>query len=237
MFSEPTMDKTVLIIDDDKKLNNLLNDYLTKFGFKVMTVTHPKEAFKILNRELPDIIILDIMLPDMDGFEMCKEIRKEYSVPIIMLTARGEVTDRIVGLELGADDYIPKPFEPRELVARIQCVLRRSIEDMKSEIIKSGNLIIDFKKRVVLLDEKNIDLTTMEFEILSIFIKNPGKVFNRDQILDKIRGIEWESFNRSVDVLISRLRQKLNDDPKNPSLIKTIWGTGYKFVGEEQEDV
>ena len=129
------MNKTILIIDDDRKLNNLLRDYLEKFGFKVTAATHPDEGLHILKRELPDLIILDIMLPDMDGFEVCKRIRKEYFVPIIMLTARGEVTDRVVGLELGADDYLPKPFEPRELVARIQSVLRRSSEHSKSDVI------------------------------------------------------------------------------------------------------
>ncbi len=230
------MDKTVLIIDDDKKLNNLLKDYLSKYDFKIITVTRPDDAFKALKRELPDIIILDIMLPDMDGFQVCKKIRSEFPIPIIMLTARGEVTDRIVGLELGADDYMPKPFEPRELVARIQSILRRSSENLKSDVLKFGNLIVNFKKCEVLLDGKNIDLTTMEFEILSFFVTNSGKVLNRDQILDKVRGIEWESYNRSVDVLISRLRQKLNDDPKNPSLIKTIWGTGYKFVGGSDDE-
>lgn len=230
------MNKTILIIDDDKKLNNLLSDYLSKFGFKVTTVTHPDEGLKILKREQPDIIILDIMLPKMDGFEVCKEIRKEYSVPIIMLTARGEVTDRIVGLELGADDYLPKPFEPRELVARIQSVLRRGSEDLKSGIIKFGRLVVDIEKHSVLLDGENVDLTTMEFEILSLFIRNPGKVFTRDHLMDRIRGIEWEAFDRSIDVLISRLRQKLNEHPKKPSFIKTIWGTGYKFIGEELED-
>ena len=230
------MDKTILIIDDDKKMNKLLGKYLIEFGFKVTAVTHPEDGLRILKRELPDIIILDIMLPDMDGFEVCKEIRKEYSVPIIMLTARGDVTDRIVGLEIGADDYLPKPFAARELVARIQSILRRSTHKLKSEIVKFGNLIVDFKKHTVLADGKNIDLTTMEFEVLSIFVKNPGKVLHRDRILDKLRGIEWDSFNRSVDVLISRLRQKLNDNPKNPTLIKTIWGIGYMFIGEEIDD-
>ena len=230
------MNKTILIIDDDKKLNHLLSDYFSKFGFKVTTVTHPDEGLKILKREQPDIIILDIMLPKMDGFEVCKEIRKEYSVPIIMLTARGEVTDRIVGLELGADDYLPKPFEPRELVARIQSVLRRGSEDLKSGIIKFGRLVVDIEKHSVLLDGENVDLTTMEFEILSLFVRNPGKVFTRDHLMDRIRGTEWEAFDRSIDVLISRLRQKLNEHPKKPSFIKTIWGTGYKFIGEELED-
>ncbi|MCK4235327.1 response regulator transcription factor [candidate division WOR-3 bacterium] len=230
------MNKTILIIDDDEKLNNLLTDYFSEFGFKVTSVIHPEDGLQILKRELPDIIILDIMLPDMDGFEVCKEIRKAYSVPIIMLTARGEVTDRIVGLELGADDYLPKPFEPRELVARVQSVLRRSSEDTKSEIIKCGKLVVDMKKHSVLLDGEDVDLTTMEFKILVLFVRNPGRVFTRDRIMDSIRGIEWEAFDRSIDVLISRLRQKLNDDPKKPLFLKTIWGTGYKFIGEELED-
>ena len=230
------MNKTILIIDDDRKLNNLLRDYLAKFGFKVTAATHPDEGLHILKREPPDIIILDIMLPDMDGFEVCKKIRKEYALPIIMLTARGEVTDRIVGLELGADDYLPKPFEPRELVARIQSVLRRSSEHSKSDVITFGNLVVDMGKHVVLLDGKDIDLTTMEFEMLALLVKNPGKVFTRSQVMDRIRGLEWEAFDRSVDVLVSRLRQKLNDDPKHPSLIKTIWGMGYKFIGERIED-
>ncbi len=227
----------ILIIDDDKKLNTLLSDYLLKFGFKVTTATHPEKGLKILKMELPDIIILDIMLPDMNGFEVCREIRKEYSVPIIMLTARGEVTDRIVGLELGADDYLPKPFEPRELVARIQTILRRVQGDVKTEIRKFGELTVDFRKHSVLLNDKHIELTTAESEILFLFIKNAGKVLNRDQILNQIRGFEWESFNRSVDVLISRLRHKLNDDPNHPRYIKTIWGTGYMFIGEEIENV
>lgn len=230
------MDKTILIIDDDKKLNNLLSDYLAKFGFKVTTATHPEDGLKILKRELPDIIILDIMLPDMDGFEVCKEIRKAYSVPIIMLTARGEVTDRIVGLELGADDYLPKPFEPRELVARIQSVLRRSSSILKSDIIKFGKLVVDMEKHSAILDGKDVDLTTMEFEILSLLVRNPGRVLTRDRIMDSIRGIEWKAFDRSVDVLMSRLRQKLNDAPKQPSFIKTIWGVGYMFIGEYYED-
>lgn len=230
------MNSTILIIDDDQKLNNLLEDYFSKFGFKVTAVTHPNKGLKMLKQITPDVIILDIMLPDMDGFKVCNEIRKEYSIPIIMLTARGEVTDRIVGLELGADDYLPKPFEPRELVARIQSVLRRSSDHSKPNFVKFGKLVMDMGKHTVLLDGKNVDLTTMEFEMLSLFVRNPGKVFTRDRIMDSICGIEWEAFDRSVDVLISRLRQKLNDDPKKPSFIKTIWGTGYKLIGEGLED-
>jgi DNA-binding response OmpR family regulator len=176
------------------------------------------------------------MLPDMDGFEVCQEIRKTHSIPILMLTARGEVTDRIVGLEIGADDYLPKPFEPRELVARLQSILRRSKEMTKSDKIKFGKLIVDLNKQTVLLDGERIDLTTMEFEVLSLFVKNPGKVMTRDRIMERTHDMEWEAFNRTVDVLVSRLRQKLKDDPQNPTYFKTIWGKGYKFIGDEIED-
>jgi len=229
------MDKSVLVIDDDEKLNKLLKDYLTKFGFKVTTAIHPDDGLEALEQELPDIIVLDIMLPDKDGFEVCKEIRKTHSVPIIMLTARGEVTDRIVGLELGADDYMPKPFEPRELVARIQSILRRSKEILKTDKIKIGNLVVDLNRQTVELNEKPIDLTTMEFEMLTVFVKNPGRVLTRDRIMNKTHDMDWEAFNRTVDVLVSRLRQKLDDDPKNPKLIKTVWGKGYKFIGDEDD--
>jgi len=225
--------KQILIIDDDSKLNSLLTDYLSKFGFSVSSVINPSEGLKKIKHQLPDMIILDVMLPGMDGFEVCKQIRKEYSVPIIMLTARGEVTDRIVGLELGADDYLPKPFEPRELVARIQTVLRRNSDQVKTEILEFGELKIDSRKQEVLLNSNLLDLTTAEFEILYFLAKNSGKVLNRDQIMESLRGYEWESFNRSIDILLSRLRHKLNDDPKNPKWIKTIWGTGYLFIGEE----
>ena len=228
-----TSNRTVLVIDDDEKLNNLLKDYLKKFGYQVKTVTHPEDGLEILESELPDIIILDIMLPGMDGFETCKEIRKLYNVPIIMLTARGDVTDRIVGLEIGADDYLSKPFEPRELVARIQSILRRGKDVMKSDRIKFGDLIVDINKHAVTLESKNIELTTMEFEVLALFVKNPGKVMTRDRIMERTHNVDWEAFDRTVDVLVSRLRQKLQDDPKNPSYFKTIWGKGYKFIGDE----
>jgi len=230
------MNKKILVIDDDQKLNELLKEYLAKFGFEVETVDHPHKGLAKLKHQQPDLIILDVMLPDMEGFEVCKEIRKNYSTPIIMLTARGEVTDRIVGLELGADDYLPKPFEPRELVARIQTVLRRGESKAMPETKRIDKLTVDFRKHSATLDNKPIELTTAEFEILSLFINNPWKLLNRDNLLDQLRGIEWDVFSRSVDVLVSRLRQKLNDDPKNPSYIKTVWGSGYMFIGEENEN-
>jgi DNA-binding response OmpR family regulator len=224
---------TILIIDDDEKLNQLLHDFLGDFGFETISVTHPKKGFELLNQKQPDLVILDIMLPDMDGFEVCKVIRQTKSVPIIMLTARGEVTDKIVGLELGADDYLPKPFEPRELVARIHSVLRRSqkVDDTRPQTF--GSLEIDFAKRLVHLDGENVELTTNEFVALAFLVKNAGKVMDRDQILQELRGMDCDAFNRSVDITMSRIRQKLKDDPKAPAFIKTVWGTGYVFIGAE----
>ncbi len=227
------MKKKIIVIDDDNKLDQLLENYLAKFGFSVSSYTHPKDGLKAIKRDLPDLIILDIMLPDMDGFEVCKLIRHDYSIPIIMLTARGEVTDRIVGLELGADDYLPKPFEPRELVARIQSILRRMGPKMKTEVTRFGDITVDFQKRLVSLAGQPLDLTTGEFEILQLFVQRPGIVLTRSQILDHMGDIELDIYNRSVDVLVSRLRQKLQDDPKHPRYIKTVWGTGYMFIGDE----
>ena len=228
--------KKILVIDDDEKLNNLLAEYLIKFSYKVIKSYSAEDGIKKHKLENPDLIILDIMLPGKDGFEICKEIRKTSSVPIIMLTARGEVTDRIVGLELGADDYIPKPFEPRELAARIQSVLRRTENKKCPDALKIGDITIDFNTQSVCVKNVQVNLTTMEFTILSIFVKNSGRVLSRERIMDSIKGMDWDSYDRSIDVLISRLRQKINDDPKNPRYIKTIWGSGYKFIGEEIEN-
>ena len=226
--------KHILIIDDDEKLNALLKDYLNNYAYSVNSVTHPSDGLKAIRQKDPDLIILDIMLPDMDGFEVCREIRKISTVPIIMLTARGDVTDRIVGLEMGADDYLPKPFEPRELVARIQSVMRRSSAQPLS-IIRFHGLELDLEKQTVVLFNKNIALTTMEFELLRLFAENPGKVLTRDQMMDALRGMDWSSFDRSIDVLLSRLRQKLQDDPKAPKWILTVRGTGYKFIGDRDD--
>ena len=225
----------ILIIDDDEKLNRLLTDYLSKMGFTVLTSTLPSAGLEKMEEESPDLVILDVMLPEMDGFEVCRTIRQSSSVPVVMLTARGEVMDRVVGLEIGADDYLPKPFEPRELVARIQAILRRIQTKYKSGIKTIGALCIDSHKYEVRVDDKLVHLTLNEFECLVLLVKNKGKVLNRDQIIEELRGIEWDAFNRSVDITMSRLRQKLGDDPKNPRFIKTIWGTGYLFIGGENE--
>lgn len=230
------MSSTILIIDDDAKLNRLLTEFLGDFGFKVITATRPDEGLRRLRQESPEMIILDVMLPGMSGFEVCKTIRQSHAVPIIMLTARGMVTDKIVGLELGADDYLPKPFEPRELVARIQSVLRRAHGMDETPVKKFGRLEIDLARRIVKLDGGIVDLTTNEFAALVFLARNKGKVLNRDQILGELRGMESEAFNRTVDITMSRLRHKLGDDPKSPSFIKTVWGTGYVFIVDEDRD-
>ena len=230
------MNSRILIIDDDEKLNLLLKDYLGKMGFEVISAVLPEEGLQLLEQENPDLVILDVMLPEMDGFEVCRTIRQSSTVPVIMLTARGEVMDRVVGLEIGAADYLPKPFEPRELVARIQSVLRRVQPKNLSIVQNFGGLIIDFQKREVTLDEKIVYLTSNEYECLTLLVKNIGKVLDRDQIMEELRGIECDAFNRSVDITMSRLRNKLADDPKNPRFVKTIWGTGYLFIGGDDEN-
>jgi len=226
--------KRIVVIEDNEKTILLLRDYLTQFDFEISAFTNPLEGMQKLEKDLPDLIILDVMLPEMNGFEVCRSIRKNSSVPIIMLTARGDVTDRIVGLELGADDYLPKPFEPRELLARIQTVLRRgSSKTGSSEGHRLGRLVIFKEKQLVKLDDKALNLTTYEFELLMLFVRKPGMLLTREYIINSLKGIDWSVFDRSVDTLISRLRQKLNDDPKKPEFIKTVWGSGYKFIGDE----
>ncbi len=228
------MKKTILIIDDDTKLTNLLAGYLEKFSLAVQSASAPEQGLNLLKKTLPDLVILDIMLPGMDGFEVCRRIRKDYTVPIIMLTARGDVADRIVGLELGADDYLPKPFEPRELVARIQSVLRRSADAREGRRIVIGDLEMDLDGHAATLRGEKVDLTSMEFGLLSLFARNPGVVLDRDRIFESIKGLDDDSFDRSIDVLVSRLRAKLGDNPREPRLLKTIRGAGYKFIGHIQ---
>ena len=227
------MDK-VLMIDDDVELTALVDEFLKAQKYEVIAKHTPEEGLNYLEKNKVDIIILDIMLPGMDGFQVLRKIRESISIPIIMLTARGEVTDRIVGLEIGADDYLPKPFEPRELVARIQNVLRRSADRRSSDVpLKFGDLAIDTDRRTAELAGESLDLTTMEYQLLALFAENPGRTFTRDEILNALRGIDAKLFSRSVDILVSRLRQKLQDTTKQPQYIKTVWGTGYIFIGQE----
>ncbi len=229
--------KKILIIDDDEKLGELLTQYLERYDMKVTFALTPSKGFELIKRGKPDLLILDVMLPEKDGFEICREIRAKSSIygqlPILMLTAHGEVTDRIVGLELGADDYLPKPFEPRELVARIHNILRRSSDDAIRDIKPINGLEVDVSRREVKLDRKVLELTTMEYELLILFMQYPNKTFTRDELMNRLRGIDAELFSRAVDTLVSRLRQKLGDTSKTPRFIKTVWGRGYTFVGEQ----
>ena len=222
----------VLLIDDDRKHSELLQAYFKRFGINLSCAADAKEGFKKLQREEPDLLLLDVMLPGKDGFEICREIRKTSNMPIIMLTARGDVIDRVSGLELGADDYVGKPFEPRELVARVQATLRR-VEQSGSEIgkLEFEGLEIDTDSRVVRVDESTIELTSMEFELLLILARRQGKKLSRDDILSELRGIDAAILTRSVDIMISRLRQKIGDTSKPPRFIQTIWGRGYSFIG------
>ncbi len=224
----------ILLIDDDEKLGELLKAYFQRFDMQLVTATLPSVGLALLQREKPDLVILDVMLPEQDGFEVCRAIRRTSSVPVVMLTARGDVTDRIVGLEIGADDYLPKPFEPRELVARIQNVLRRGRSRQGDDrSLRFGSLVVDTERRTAELDGELLDLTTMEYQLLVLFASNPGRTFNRDEILNELRGIDAQLFSRSVDILVSRLRQKLKDTSRQPRFIKTVWGTGYAFIGTE----
>lgn len=223
------------LIDDDERLNNLVTSYLQRFGVSVRAFTHPESGFHALKCDCPDVVILDVMLPDVDGFTLCRKIREFSRVPIVMLTARGDVTDRIIGLDLGADDYLPKPFEPRELLSRIQAILRRSERGEPSERIRIGALDINLAKRSVTIEGRDLVLTSADFELLALLVQNRGRILTRDRIMDQTRGIDWDALDRSVDVQISRLRQKLGDDPKRPSFIRTVRGTGYVFVGGDDE--
>ena len=219
---------TILLIDDDQGLAPPLREYFARFDLDLSAAQHPEQGLRLLREEAPDLVILDLMLPDMDGFEVCRIIRRESEVPIIMLTARGDVTDRIVGLELGADDYLPKPFEPRELVARIQRVLKRAGNRGAADNghWRFEDLHIDRERQAVGVQGLEVKLTHMEYRLLELLASRPAHPFSRDDILNALRGIEADLYTRAVDVLVSRLRQKL----RPTDYIKTVRGAGYSFV-------
>ena len=220
----------VLLIDDDEALAELLIEYAQRFAMDIEAIHDPLEALELLKHQSDyGAIILDVMLPNIDGFETCRRIRQFCDLPVIMLTARGDVTDRIVGLELGADDYLPKPFEPRELMARLQANIKRHSKSSNNDLLKFEGLTIDLNTREVCIQEQLIDLTTKEYELLCLLADSPGKTFSRDDLLSAIKGSDLELFSRSIDILVSRLRQKLK--PVNP--IKTVHGAGYAFVGKK----
>ncbi|MCP3868097.1 MAG: response regulator transcription factor [Gammaproteobacteria bacterium] len=222
----------ILMIDDDTGLASPLITYFTRYDLQLDHADHPHTGLEMLKKggdnEAYALVILDIMLPDQDGFEVCREIRQFSEVPIIMLTARGEVTDRIVGLELGADDYLPKPFDPRELVARIQSILKRvkTSNQALQPAEETGPLKIDLARQEVELEGKTLELTTREFNLLALLSQEPGRVWSRDDIMNHLRGTDADIFSRVIDISISRLRKRLK--PLDP--IKTVWGKGYRWV-------
>lgn len=231
------MGNTALIIDDDEKLCRLLGQYLMDNGFRTVRLADGLNVLKTLSVESPDIVILDIMLPGKDGLEVLREIRKDHALPIIMLTAKGDDTDRIVGLELGADDYLPKPFNPRELLARIKAVLRRYTHrdndtghQPRDLSITAGAITLNVAQQTVVVAGNEMELSTAEYRILEVLMKNPNMVLSRDQLMTLARGRDFTAFERSIDVHISKLRAKVEDNPQSPTRIKTVWGSGYMFV-------
>lgn len=225
------MNPRILIIDDDTELNELLCEFFESNNAIVDQAVKPSTGLKKLREFSPDVVILDVMLPEMNGFDVIEKIREFSNVPVVMLTARGDVDDRIRGIQGGADDYLAKPFDALELWTRIQAILKRAKPNFgNSGVYKFEGMNVDCEMQIAKVDGKKLDLTTAEFEMLRIFCENPNKPLNRDFMMEQTRGIPWESLNRSVDVVISRLRLKLEDDPKNPRFVKTIWGTGYMFV-------
>ena len=223
-----------LLIDDDVKLGRLLKDFLKKSNINLFTVNNPTESFSSIEECKPDIIILDVMMPKMDGFEVCKNIRKVHSIPIIMLSARGDSEDKIKGLDLGADDYIAKPFQPRELLARIHSLLRRVSDEKKISI--KGYFEVDELHREIKMKGELLQLTNKEYELLSLLVFNPGVIYTRDDLLREIKGVEAKLFTRSIDILISRLRNKIEKNTESPEYIKTIWGKGYIFINSHKLD-
>lgn len=231
------MAERILIIDDDARLSAMVSDYLAAAGFLVERRLTGQEGLAAVGRAAPDAVILDLMLPDLDGFEVCRRLRAGSDVPILMLTARGEDTDRIVGLELGADDYLAKPFNPRELLARIRAILRRRTGPRpEADALRFGRLTIDRGARAVRVDGEAKVLTSYQFDLLVALAEHAGRVLNRDRLLDLVKGEELEAFDRSIDVHVSRIRAAIEDDPKHPRRIITVRGSGYVFARKQDQD-
>jgi two-component system alkaline phosphatase synthesis response regulator PhoP len=225
------VNERILVVDDEPKIVKLARDYLTRSGFQVLSAADGPAALASARRERPDLIVLDLNLPGMDGLDVCRVLRRESDIPIIMLTARVDETDRLIGLELGADDYIVKPFSPRELVARVRAVLRRAQgEILKPGLLAIGNLEIDLTGHRVTQDGEPLHLTPNEFKLLAALARHPGQTFTRAQLLDRLHGVAYEGFDRSIDAHIKNLRRKVERDPAEPQFILTVYGIGYKFT-------
>jgi DNA-binding response OmpR family regulator len=222
----------ILVVEDELKIARLVRDYLSEAGFDVATAADGNAAIAAARALKPDLIVLDLGLPGVDGLEVTREVRKVGETPIVMLTARAEETDRIVGLELGADDYVVKPFSPRELVARVRAVLRRATGSSTARLLTAGGLTVDLENRSVRRGVEQFDLTTSEFDLLVALMRQPGRVFTRAQLLETVRGVSFESYERAVDSHVKNLRKKLEIDPRRPRLVVTVYGVGYKFDDE-----
>ena len=225
------MVERILLVEDDARLADMLLEYLGQAGFGVTVASLGATALEKLSEANYDAVVLDLMLPDMDGLNVCRRLRADYDTPVLMLTARGDAVDRIVGLELGADDYLPKPFEPRELVARLRAIMRRRVRGITGErALRFGSLELDTGARVVRLDGKPCELTGYQFDLLLALAKNAGRVLSREVLMDLVKGEEFESFDRSIDVHISRIRAVIEDNPKKPRRIITVRAVGYVFA-------
>ena len=227
------MNETILVVDDEPKIVKQARDYLERSGYRVIGASDGKTALISARTERPHLIVLDLNLPEMDGLDVCRALRRESDVPIIMLTARVDETDRLIGLELGADDYITKPFSPRELVARVRAVLRRVQGGLHQPgLIRAGDLLIDLQGHTVTRGEESIHLTRTEFNLLAMLAQHPGQTFTREQLLGRLHGVAYDGFDRSVDAHIKNLRRKLETDPADPRYVLTVYGVGYKFTDE-----
>ena len=222
--------KKILVVDDDVKTVELVKLYLNRDGYRVLTAYDGMEALRLARESHPDLIVLDLMLPGIDGLEICHTLRTESDVPIIMLTAMTTDQDRLTGLDLGADDYVTKPFSPRELAARVRAVLRRLPGERGPASINHGELTLNFLKHEAFLADKLLNLTPVEFKLLCVLAREPGRVFSRAQIIEKAFGHDFDSFDRTIDVHILKLRRKLESDPRHPKFIKTVYGAGYKLL-------
>jgi two-component system, OmpR family, response regulator len=222
--------KRVLVADDEKKIVEIVKAYLEREGFQVVAAYNGTMALELVRKEHPDLVVLDLMLPEINGWDVCRALRLKSDVPIIMLTARDESSDKIVGLELGADDYVTKPFDPKELVSRVKAVLRRSEGRRSSKsLLKVDDIAIDLEKRIVLIGSKPADLTSIEFDLLKTLAENPGRVYSRGQLLNQVQGNSYEGYERTIDSHIKNLRKKIEPDPDHPRLIITVHGVGYKL--------
>lgn len=227
------MNELILVVDDETQIVKLARDYLEKAGYRVLSATDGVTALAVARRDKPDLVVLDLMLPGMDGLDVCRTLRRESDVPIIMLTARVEETDRLIGLELGADDYITKPFSPRELVARVRTVLRRAHGSMQAPgILRAADLEIDLEGHRLTRAGEPVKLSRIEFNLLVILAQHPGQTFTRAQLLDRLHGISFDGYDRSIDAHIKNLRRKLEQDPAEPKYVLTVYGIGYQFNEE-----